>query len=856
VTPNEALANDYAGGFNPDRQKGAVLHIAASSPYIDGSTWSGDDEGITGGTFVVTDKYDYFSGWGGEWPVYELEWVGPVSKAAGSGNPYHDDIGRFTSADGNTTGAVQLGLLGSEDDTPLVYLTSSGGPKGYRSGPYQVVDFAQPEAIAGSWADMRKRSRFEQGKAIFDVGLVADDGTKIVAEVQRADNYGVTGIVMVDGVKKGVFERGLDSIQEPLTVSNSLFKLDKSIQGQGVGTTLMRHWEDQLGAAGYEQMEVSATTGRYMNGAYTWATYGYDADYPEGLVQDYIPESDLDSFHMAYRVKLEAALDDYFFTTSADGSAAVHANITEVAREQLASAGQTNVGNDQQLSESLARAITSFEGGSTIADEAYSQAEEPLNDLKEVIYEAGSYGYNPLDIGHNLEYNAPEFSGSEDFDGAVKIEFGISKTPLSLPYQVTIDASDVGQHLREFTSDAWESWLKGSAGDEIHWDGTKAIQRLSNDHYSGRDAVDMKPLVRKPLSQPRDADGDGVIYEGTDKEQRKVNKSWAERKQSLEERRAIVAKYNRNHDKANGQFTDGSSGSGNGHRASAHRGTGASSSKQTQLDLGDAGKSLTGYDPKKVIRTKDIDEAVRLIAEGKDVELETVKDVHTLLEKLHAVVQDMTAKGDKAPNFNLCKVTVKGTSLFCAESKGVKRADMPQLGGMPVKGSKADKLPKSKKGEVDGRAAFTEHLKAMEVSSTRRTVKASSLKASQNELVGAKVAGMMSSKTFDPAGEAIFVSRDGYVIDGHHRWASQVGRDANSGSLGDLTMEVVVVDMPITAVLHEANAWAASFGIAPKSASGPVDKSATPNCIGCGGVLGGSTASRRGPRVPWWPATR
>lgn len=146
---------------------------------------------------------------------------------------------------------------------------------------------------------------------------------------------------------------------------------------------------------------------------------------------------------------------------------------------------------------------------------------------------------------------------------------------------------------------------------------------------------------------------------------------------------------------------------------------------------------------------------------------------------------------------------------------------MPQFSGSPEAGSPADSMPKNSKGEVDGTNAFVEHMTALGVGVEERSVLASSLKASQNELVGEKVAGMMNNPDFDPAGEAIFVSRDGYVIDGHHRWAAQVGRDLEDGAVGDLPLNVRVVDMDIQEVLDEANKFAKDFGIAPKAAGGP-----------------------------------
>ena len=63
----------------------------------------------------------------------------------------------------------------------------------------------------------------------------------------------------------------------------------------------------------------------------------------------------------------------------------------------------------------------------------------------------------------------------------------------------------------------------------------------------------------------------------------------------------------------------------------------------------------------------------------------------------------------------------------------------------------------------------------------------------------------------------IMVSRDNYVIDGHHRWAAQVGTDYTGG--GQLTMPVVRVDLPIQQVLDAANDFARRQGLASQAAS-------------------------------------
>lgn len=227
------------------------------------------------------------------------------------------------------------------------------------------------------------------------------------------------------------------------------------------------------------------------------------------------------------------------------------------------------------------------------------------------------------------------------------------------------------------------------------------------------------------------------------------------------------------------------------------------------------------------IRASSIDEAVGLILQGKVVELAETRQINTVLSKLAAMALDAKSRGQEAPNYDLCKVSVAGTNLFCASRfrdadhpGGIPRISMPQIGGRTVPGSAADKLRKAQGGgdEVDGSEAFISYLESKGIKVERTSIAASQLKASQAELVGPKVAGMMSNTAYDPSAKPIFASRDHYVIDGHHRWAAVVGRDAADGRLGDLRMKTVTVDAPISEILPLANAWAKQFGIAPKAA--------------------------------------
>jgi hypothetical protein len=200
------------------------------------------------------------------------------------------------------------------------------------------------------------------------------------------------------------------------------------------------------------------------------------------------------------------------------------------------------------------------------------------------------------------------------------------------------------------------------------------------------------------------------------------------------------------------------------------------------------------------------------------------ESVYTVLEELAAFAKDAKDKGDKATDLDLCKVSVPGTNLFCGENKGLLREEMPQLSGVPTKGSKADGMEKDKKGRANIGEAFVEHLRDGGVETREGEVLASSLKATQKQVIGADVAGIMKALEDGSMPEqTLFVSRDGYVIDGHHRWAAAVGLDYKDGKAGDLKMKVRVIDLSIDEVLKKANAFADEMGMPRRSGDANAD---------------------------------
>ena len=215
----------------------------------------------------------------------------------------------------------------------------------------------------------------------------------------------------------------------------------------------------------------------------------------------------------------------------------------------------------------------------------------------------------------------------------------------------------------------------------------------------------------------------------------------------------------------------------------------------------------------------DIKLAAKALSEGKYIELHQPKQVSTLMDEMHKMAQDAVAKGKNAPKYDLCKVSVPGTNLFCEESVGIPRAQMPQMRGMPVEGSPASLLPTNKKGKVDIGEQFVAHLRDEGIKVKEMDIRASHLRASQNEIDGARVAELVQTRKIDDLRKRpIFVTSDNYVIDGHHHWAAIVGHGAVKDK--DYKVPVYRIDMGIGEAIWRANNFAKEQGIKPKSVPG------------------------------------
>lgn len=204
------------------------------------------------------------------------------------------------------------------------------------------------------------------------------------------------------------------------------------------------------------------------------------------------------------------------------------------------------------------------------------------------------------------------------------------------------------------------------------------------------------------------------------------------------------------------------------------------------------------------------------------------EEVASKIDKLVEMVNEAKEKGEKPLYYNLCDISVPGTNIYCDDNLGIDRNDMPQFKGTARPNSLADQLPKDpKSSEVDTEEFFKLMLnkRGIEVDGGQDNegieVEPDLLKATQMNMVGDKVAGMYGALEKDPHNPAltaaIYVSNDGYVLDGHHRWAAIVTYNAKNPS-NPIPMKVRVIDMPIKELVTLANDFADSIGIEKKAA--------------------------------------
>ena len=219
-------------------------------------------------------------------------------------------------------------------------------------------------------------------------------------------------------------------------------------------------------------------------------------------------------------------------------------------------------------------------------------------------------------------------------------------------------------------------------------------------------------------------------------------------------------------------------------------------------------------------------------------------------------------RGQKVVDFELCDKMFSQVG-FCYDRKGQKttkgivRKNMPQFSSqvdpkkpdspafkalMAGKGytSPDQVTPEDLKAEVNMERAYQEALKGAGYEINDQEVDATSLKPIQGELLGSKVAAMYGTLVAaqqDPQNygkaaarllEPIYVS-DGYVIDGHHRWAAQCAVDIANGQGTNAKMKTRTITkggkpVPIDEIIQFSNKFQQDIGLMSQSRSGAAVK--------------------------------
>jgi len=184
-------------------------------------------------------------------------------------------------------------------------------------------------------------------------------------------------------------------------------------------------------------------------------------------------------------------------------------------------------------------------------------------------------------------------------------------------------------------------------------------------------------------------------------------------------------------------------------------------------------------------------------------------DAHKAAEIRKKVVEGIQMAAD------LCKQKPP----VCEGNKGIPRHEMPQienktiaemLKGHPGDQAKAKAAIAAGADPDDDRSIldqFVDRLKKAGIDHHDTEIPVGKLMATQRELITDTVYGIADVHLrgkFD-ASKGIVVSRDGYILDGHHRWAALLTIDP------DRKMEATVIDMDMDDLLAEAHAQPGSF---------------------------------------------
>ena len=241
-------------------------------------------------------------------------------------NPYHDELGRFTSASGATGATSYTGGTGRHEGTievtdyngeprllmPITSYVEEGTelPDGRITEGGYHIDEQEARGLASEIFDVELELEDADGKPIkvrasllspyhSRVGATVKDDNTQYARIKFAGSL----MLKEEGVEEypvGEFNGEIDPFGEsayiagdvfgapsgpggatvkdgkPLASIDGLYINVRDLQGLGVGTALMAHWEDQLARTGVDRIVIEAVSNSGgLTGGYSWMKYGY-----------------------------------------------------------------------------------------------------------------------------------------------------------------------------------------------------------------------------------------------------------------------------------------------------------------------------------------------------------------------------------------------------------------------------------------------------------------------------------------------------------------------------------------------------------------------------------------------------
>lgn len=204
-------------------------------------------------------------------------------------------------------------------------------------------------------------------------------------------------------------------------------------------------------------------------------------------------------------------------------------------------------------------------------------------------------------------------------------------------------------------------------------------------------------------------------------------------------------------------------------------------------------------DPKDVIDVTDATKGAKLLADGKFI----TTDVKTATNILREAAKNKT-------DSDITNIEIKNTPLMTQNNVGIPRKMMPQV-------------------EPENKDKWLADTRKQGVKVTEGETDPAKLKPIQSEISAAKVGGIMSaieSGKMDldsgKLADRIIISKDGYVVDGHHRWAAAAFVSLNTE--GGVKIPTLTIDLDYKDSLEQVLDWNKANGVKLQDLSGKTQK--------------------------------